>query len=444
MSTQAQRPGLWSVEGPGVLAREEELVLLSGSTDTALLDRLLDLLTEIAGSGGDGRRFTQAVEEILDEEGTWLGHSGQPGPALLAFGPLGTGLAVTIAGAAWVEITTVHRTQRIVAGQPSMLLRCLVGSPVTAVYGGLGDDQADRGHTDRFSRLDAGIVRAGGLSYHLGPPGQPGAPEPAAADPEAVPVAAADEPPGALEHPAGAAAGPVAGAGPTSVEPETSSLAAAGAGILDAETVSPDVTGRPDVSGRPFDSVLLLDEGTRGGVEERSPLPLGDGQPHEAGGLSSPCEILGVYCKNGHFDDPEARFCAICGISMNQQTLVPQIGPRPPLGLLVLDGGAVFQLDADYVIGREPAVDAAVAAGEARPLRITDESGIVSRRHAKIELDGWRVLVADLGSANGTRIRLPDQTADQELTPRMPVRLAPGSHVDMGGAGLRYESYRGR
>ena len=41
------------------------------------------------------------------------------------------------------------------------------------------------------------------------------------------------------------------------------------------------------------------------------------------------------------------------------------------------------------------------------------------------------MLVADLGSANGSRLQLPDQTCEQELTPRMPVLLLPGSHVDM-------------
>jgi hypothetical protein len=41
-------------------------------------------------------------------------------------------------------------------------------------------------------------------------------------------------------------------------------------------------------------------------------------------------------------------------------------------------------------------------------------------------------LVADLGSANGTRLQLPDQTCEQQLTPPMPVLLLPGSHGDMG------------
>ena len=154
--------------------------------------------------------------------------------------------------------------------------------------------------------------------------------------------------------------------------------------------------------------------------------------------------IQGVYCKNGHFDDPEALFCAVCGISMNQQTLVPRPGERPPLGVLLLDDGSVFQLDSDYVVGREPSLDASVAAGQARPLRVADESGIVSRVHARVGLDGWRVLVTDLGSANGTRVFLAGQPSDQQLIPQVPIVLGPGSQVDLGGRGFRYESHRGR
>jgi hypothetical protein len=579
------RPGLWSVEGPGVLAREGDLVLLSSLSDTDLLDRLLDLLTDSAGAGGDGLRFAQAVEDTLEKDGSWRASpQGQPGPALVAFGPAGTGLAVAVTGAAWVEITTVHGTQRIVAGQPSMLLRCLIATPVMAVYGGLGGGQGGVGRTDRFSRLDAGVVRAGGLSYHVGRPSRAGQPDPAAASPAAVLAPAWEEPRAAVPNPAEAvaeaarrvaqaepaeseaaarypgqarfsaepvaeaevtaepaepaypaktqfSAEPVAearvtaepaspgaspaqqaprvagysaetefaadvryqGGGPAAAPPAppappvphapappapapsapapsapapaasappapvpsapapSAAEAAAGAGAaVQAEPDTGDVAAaraadrETDVpAAEPFDSVLLTGE-EPAGLEERPPLPLGAEPSEEARSLSSPVQILGAYCKNGHFDDPEARYCAVCGISMNQQTLVPRPGPRPPLGLLVLDGGAVFQLDADYVIGREPTLDSSVAAGKARPLRIADSSGTVSRAHAKIELEGWHVFLYDLGSANGTRIRLPNQPADQQLTPRTPVRLLPGSHVDMGGAGFHYESHRGR
>ena len=129
---------------------------------------------------------------------------------------------------------------------------------------------------------------------------------------------------------------------------------------------------------------------------------------------------------------------------MNQVTLLPRPGPRPPLGLLVLDTGAVFQLDGDYVIGREPTLDASVEACEARPIFAPDDSGTVSRVHARIQLDGWRVLVTDLGSANGTRIQLPGQAADEPLAPQVPAVLPAGSRVDLGGLGFRYESHRGR
>ena len=129
---------------------------------------------------------------------------------------------------------------------------------------------------------------------------------------------------------------------------------------------------------------------------------------------------------------------------MNQQTLVPRPGERPPLGVLLLDDGSVFQLDSDYIVGREPSLDGSVAAGKARPLRVSDDNGIVSRVHARVQLDGWRVLVTDLGSANGTRVLLPGQPADQQLVPQVPIVLATGSQVDLGGRGFRYESHRGR
>ena len=112
---------------------------------------------------------------------------------------------------------------------------------------------------------------------------------------------------------------------------------------------------------------------------------------------------MGVYCKNGHFDDPAARYCAICGISMAQQTLIPRRGPRPPLGVLVLDDGSIYTLDTDYIIGRDPSRDPDVIAGTARPLRIDDPEGLLSRVHARIHLEGWSVELVDLGSGERHR-----------------------------------------
>jgi hypothetical protein len=198
-----------------------------------------------------------------------------------------------------------------------------------------------------------------------------------------------------------------------------------------------------DEAGQPFESVLLVGEPMTG-MDRQPALPLETAVPDARAQDVPRAVVTGVYCKNDHFDDPDARFCAVCGISMNQQTLVPRPGPRPPLGVLAFDDGSVFQLDSDYVVGRDPALSPTVAAGQARPLCVADDAGIVSRAHAAIQLDGWRVLVTDLDSANGTRIRHRDDEADQPLVPRLPADLLPGSHVDLGGCGFRYESHRGR
>jgi len=200
----------------------------------------------------------------------------------------------------------------------------------------------------------------------------------------------------------------------------------------------------------PFEAVLLGGGGPAGaGAEigglQREPLSKArDIPPGTSSYVADAPIVQGVYCSRGHFDDPESLFCAVCGISMNQQTLVPRPGTRPPLGVLLLDDGSVFQLDRDYIVGREPSLDGSVASGKSRPLRIADDSGIVSRVHAKVQLDGWRVTITDLGSANGTRVKLPKQASDTVLQPHIPLVLATGSQVDLGGGGFRYESHRGR
>jgi FHA domain len=155
--------------------------------------------------------------------------------------------------------------------------------------------------------------------------------------------------------------------------------------------------------------------------------------------------VEGVYCKNGHFNDPEARNCAVCGIGMGQLMKARQKGDRPPLGVLILGDGSVCQLDADYVIGREPNLDSAVAEGRARPLRLMDASGVVSRIHARVELDGWQVFITDLNSANGTQVLMPGERNPMNLQPGVRIPLVAGAQIRLGGEyGLQYDSHRQR
>src|ERR1700722_12021083 len=221
---RVNRQGLWSVPGTGVLARQGDLILLSAIDERGLVEKLLDSLAKTSECGGDGRRFADAVEDLVESDETWDGgHEGEPGPAVIAVGPEGDGLAVIVSGTAWAEIDTAHGTDRLAASQPARVLRCVVGVPVHAVRGGLGTDRGAGHRTDRFSRLDRGSVRAGGLSYHSGLPVVPpqdgvpqGGAEPGAMVPLAQHVAAPDR------------ASPAPAAGGGSVAP---GLTAEGAGV---------------------------------------------------------------------------------------------------------------------------------------------------------------------------------------------------------------------
>ena len=183
-------------------------------------------------------------------------------------------------------------------------------------------------------------------------------------------------------------------------------------------------------------------------MPQRDPLPLGAEPPDakDLGLVEMPsAQVEGVYCKNGHFNDPEARYCAVCGISMGQLTKIRQKGTRPPLGVLILGDGSVCQVDADYVIGREPTLDSAVADGRARPLRLMGASGVVSRIHARVELDGWQVFLTDLNSANGTQVLMPGERNPTSLQPGVRTPLAAGTQIRLGGEyGLQYDSHRHR
>jgi hypothetical protein len=152
--------------------------------------------------------------------------------------------------------------------------------------------------------------------------------------------------------------------------------------------------------------------------------------------------IEGVYCKNEHFNDPALRYCQLCGISMAQRTQVTRLGPRPPLGIVLLDDGTTFRLDTDYVVGRDPHQDPDVGAGRARPLRITDGMSGVSRCHLRLALSGWNVQVVDLDSANGTYVATPGDAGPHRIAAGVPVTVRPGSRIAFGQRWLRYESHR--
>lgn len=257
-------------------------------------------------------------------------------------------------------------------------------------------------------------------------------PEP---EPEPEPAPSPLPPPADLPEPlSGAAGGPVAG-GPSG--PPSDPHVPAGFGSpIPSEPVLP--VAPPALSAKIF--------GSAASEPSRTPLPV-PGRP--SAGPPGPAEVddvpqvQGFLCSRGHLNDPRGLFCGVCGIRMSDRTGVLTIGRRPPLGLFVFDDGSTFTVDADYLLGREPEIDPGVRGGALRPLTLQDVRGAVSRRHARITLDGWNVLITDVGSANGTFLAGRTGENWQALVPHRPFRLEAGTRVRVGSRLFIFETQHG-
>ena len=233
---------------------------------------------------------------------------------------------------------------------------------------------------------------------------------------------------------AGPSASRPAGSGPSAAEVATGS--------------SPDQAGAPQITvarkAVTFESVLLTAIPDQ--VRVRRPaLPLVDpaDRPVSAAEGDGPVFVDGVECPAGHFSDPTAKHCATCGATLGGPHAQTVRRPRPALGVLVTDHGSVFTLTGGYVIGRAPERDEAVLSGRAKALVLRDVGQSVSRVHAQLEISGWRVLVTDRGSSNGTFLSYAGSAGPWErVGADMPTLFTPGARLRIGGRQLLFESYR--
>ncbi|WP_433634275.1 hypothetical protein [Nocardia sp. CA-120079] len=194
----------------------------------------------------------------------------------------------------------------------------------------------------------------------------------------------------------------------------------------------------------PRGPVSAAGERRRVGLQKRSEIGVPEPvAPLENGMASGPgsgrAVVRGFMCSRQHLNDPRVSFCAVCGIRMDQLTCVLTEGVRPPLGLLMLDDGTSFVLDNDIVLGREPELAEAVRRG-ARPIRLPDSSGAMSRAHMEVRLVEWDVAVVDQGSANGTYIRMPGHQEWLRAMPNQLTTLAAGAQILLGGRILTFDS----
>jgi hypothetical protein len=151
-------------------------------------------------------------------------------------------------------------------------------------------------------------------------------------------------------------------------------------------------------------------------------------------------KVRGLSCSRGHFNDPRARFCGVCGITMHQASFILIEDVRPALGVLTFADGSFRTVDRDIVVGTDPTQSADVAAGTIAGAPITDGTGTVSPVHAEIRLVEWDVFVVDHGSATGTFVWGQGQTDWERITEGEPRPVTPGTHLSFGGVTATFQS----
>ncbi len=172
---------------------------------------------------------------------------------------------------------------------------------------------------------------------------------------------------------------------------------------------------------------------TSGSTTRRTPAGDHDGNTAARSGevdhLRQPTHetVLAVFCGRGHPTPAASAECRVCHEAVPPQD--PRRIPRPRLGGLRLPGGEVVALDRSVVIGRRPApVD---DQGEWPHLvSVPAEASYVSRVHLHVQLDGWLVIVRDLGSRGGTTLRVPGR-APEAMRAQEPHVLEPGHALDL-------------
>ena len=222
-------------------------------------------------------------------------------------------------------------------------------------------------------------------------------------------------------------------------------VAALSAGPSSATALRPAVRFRTVLLG---ESAARAPGGAAARGRRRPPLPVAgapvEDAPIEGAAAPTGPEVLveGVVCPDGHFTDPDLATCRMCG------TALPPGGPRtsrprPPLGILVTDGGTVYTVTGDFVIGREPERAPDVLAGRARPLPLRDAARSTSRVHAHLTVRGWQVLIGDDSSANGTFVSGHGAAGPWlPVSPQVPVRLAHGDRLRLGKRQLLFDTWR--
>lgn len=268
-------------------------------------------------------------------------------------------------------------------------------------------------------------------------------------EPEPRPVPQTPASSSAHGQPAAAArsVAPIPGTSPEpqrrqAVRPDTSPTARTGEGLIGEDPRLPPPKPTParppswsELSGAAVSSVAA--SGSAGPQPATAGQPLDEPVRTQIRRAAGPRTVSAVLCLEGHLNPPDALECRDCGEAV-PPAQHPRDVPRPALGVLrPVAGGEPILLERDVVLGRDPR--GSFAPGGPNVIRVQSPNLEVSATHLAVGLDGWTVVVEDLGSSNGTTVAGEDGTVRQ-LRPHERVVIEPGAVVTLGGeVALRYE-----
>jgi FHA domain len=139
--------------------------------------------------------------------------------------------------------------------------------------------------------------------------------------------------------------------------------------------------------------------------------------------------ILAVLCQNGHANPPNSISCRVCGSPLARK--VPQFVAGPVLAVLRASDGSTAKVDRPVLIGRAPSADRS-SRQSPRLMTVASPNHDISRTHLEVAPQGWKVLVTDLNSTNGTVLVRPGAVDRQRLAPGEPVPAQVGSVIELG------------
>lgn len=212
-----------------------------------------------------------------------------------------------------------------------------------------------------------------------------------------------------------------------------------GTALLGTPTPGPSVPAAQDSSAQDSSVQDRAGEADDDGETIRSAPAVPPAGTPSAGAASGPetgPTVLARTCPQGHINPPTSSACRFCGAELSGG---PQPAARPSLGVMRLSTGAVYELDRNIVIGRQPSASRVAGAALPRMVQVPSDSGDISRSHAEVRLEGWHVMLRDLFSTNGT-VLIREGSLPRRLAQGEAAILLDGDIAELGdGITLRFE-----